>query len=280
MTTLVPTLDPEAAQVAEAKHLRLLTLLGELRPVVVALSGGVDSTFLFAAAVEARSDAVAAIGVSPSLATHELVDARAIAAQLGADLREVPTHELDDPRYAVNDGRRCFFCKTELYRRLLDATEDLPGRTVVDGTNASDLGDDRPGMRAAAEQGVRSPLLEVGLEKAEIRHLARVRGLPTWDKPEAACLASRLPVGTAVTRGRLGQVESGERLLRELGFRHVRVRHGDNEARIEVDPTDMARVLARRPEIIAGLRDVGYDRVTLDLAGYRRGGGTTGGGKG
>jgi uncharacterized protein len=262
-----------AARTAEDKYAALQDRLRELAPVVVALSGGVDSSFLLAAAVEVVGDrAVAAVGVSPSLAGDDLREARTFAVSLGVELREVVTHELDDPNYVLNAGDRCFFCKMELYQRILDSTGDVAGRTVVDGTNASDEVDDRPGMVAGRDLGVVSPLRDVGLEKPEIRWLSRERELPTWDKPEAACLASRLPVGVPVTAGALGRIERAERALKRLGLIQVRVRHQDGTARIETALDEMAIVLANRDAIVAELRGLGYDYITLDLAGYTRGG--------
>jgi uncharacterized protein len=256
-----------------AKYAALRARLEALSPVVVALSGGVDSSLLLAVAADALgARAHAAIGVSPSVDASEIDEARALAASLGVTLREVETAELDDPRYVVNAGDRCFFCKTELYSKLLAATEDIPLRTVVDGNHAGDVGADRPGMRANATLGIASPLQDVGLGKAEIRALSRALGLAQWDKPEAACLASRVPVGTAVTAGTLGRIGAAERVLKSLGFRHVRVRHEGHIARVEVSPSDMPRVVDERTAIVAGIRSVGYDYVTLDLGGYTKGG--------
>lgn len=256
-----------------AKYAALRARLEALSPVVVALSGGVDSSLLLAVAADVLGPrAYAAIGVSPSVDAAEIEEARALSGTLGVTLREVATSELDDPRYVVNAGDRCFFCKTELYTKLLVATADIPERKVVDGNHAGDVGDDRPGMRANGTLGIVSPLMDVGLVKADIRRLSRALGLPTWDKPEAACLASRLPVGTAVTAGTLGRVAAAERVLKSLGLRHVRVRHERHIARIEVALEDMPRVLEVRAAIVAGIRGVGYDYVTLDLGGYTKGG--------
>lgn len=259
---------------------RLGDRLRELSPVVVALSGGVDSCYLLAAAADALgANAHAAIGVSPSLGASELSDARRFAHSIGVTLLEVPTYEMSNAAYVANTGDRCFHCKTELYERLLEGTRGIAGRVIADGTNASDVSDDRPGMRAARELGVVSPLKDVGLTKADIRSLAKRRGLAVWDKPEAACLASRVPVGTAVTTGRLVQIERAEAALKGLGFRHVRVRHHDRLARIEVDASDMSRLAAAHAEAVAALEALGYDYVTLDLGGYKRGGRVSGHGQ-
>ncbi len=280
-STVSRALSAAEIAAAGAKYTALKARLAELAPVVVALSGGVDSSFLLAAAAEAVGpDAVTrepppvvgAIGVSASLAAAELAEATAFAERLGVPARRVATHELDVDGYVRNAGDRCFFCKTELYERIREATRDVPGATVVDGTNASDVGDDRPGMTAASNLDVRSPLREVGLTKREIRHLSREMTLSTWDKPEAACLASRIATGIPVTAERLGRVEAAEAVLKRIGVRHVRVRHHDRTARIEADPAEMSRILAAREEVVAELTRLGYDWVTLDLGGYRKGG--------
>lgn len=276
MSQLEPVRDEVLSPELRAKYDALCERLRELAPCVVALSGGVDSSFLLAAAQAAVGDrAVGAIGVSPSVDPEEIEEARAFARTLGVALREVPTYELDDPRYVVNAGDRCFFCKTELYSRILEATQDIAGRKVVDGNHAGDVGDDRPGMRANADLGIESPLMDAGLGKADIRALSRALGLPTWDKPEAACLASRIPVGKAVTAGTLGQIAAAERVLKDLGLRHVRVRHEGNIARVETDPAEMGRLLEHREAVVAGIRAVGYAYVTLDLSGYKKGGRAT-----
>jgi uncharacterized protein len=243
--------------------------------VLVGYSGGVDSTFLAAAALDAlgRDGTLAVLGRSPSVPGAQLAAARATAAALALPLLEVDTHELDDPRYAANPSTRCYYCKAELWSRLAPIARDR-GMTLVDGTNADDLADHRPGARAAAEHGVRSPLAECGLTKNSIRTLSAARGLPTWAQPSAPCLASRLPYGTAVTPARLAQVEAAEAALRRAGVNgDLRVRHHGDLARVELAPGHLDRWLApaARDQLVAAVREAGFARVALDLRGFRSG---------
>ena len=241
--------------------------------VMVAFSGGADSSLLLAAAVEALGDrAVAATGVSPSLAADELADARALAAELRARHLVVATHELDRAGYVANGADRCYFCKAELFD-LLAPVAAGEGLALAVGTNTDDLGDWRPGQRAAAERGVLTPLVAAGFSKADVREASRRIGLRTADKPAAACLASRIAYGVQVTPVRLSRVERAEAVVRSFGLAQVRVRDHGDLARVEVPVDGLARLVEpqARARLVARLRELGFAFVTLDLEGFRSG---------
>ncbi|HTW10781.1 MAG TPA: ATP-dependent sacrificial sulfur transferase LarE [Acidimicrobiales bacterium] len=251
---------------------RLRGVLARLERVVVAFSGGADSSFLAWVAhdVLGPGGAIAATAVSPSLAVDELADCRALAAEWGLNYLEVKTHELDRPEYVANGADRCWHCKDELMGQLVPIATARAARVVL-GVNVDDLSDHRPGQSAAMAGGAVFPLVDAGFTKADVRDASRRLGLRTWDKPAAACLASRIPYGTAVSLGNLGAVGRAEEGLRRLGFRALRVRHYGELARIEIPVDDLELALARRHEVVHAVRSAGYRYVTLDLEGLRSG---------
>ncbi len=260
------------ADPTDAKLEQLRALLRPLGSLLVCYSGGVDSAFVLA--VAATTPGLRAVGmtaVSPSLAPLEREDATAIAAAIGADHRFVESHEIERPGYVANGPDRCFHCKSELYdiARAKAAEWDLAA--IANGTNCDDLGDHRPGLDAAREAGVLSPLVACGFTKADVRAGAQRIGLTVWDKPAAACLSSRIPYGTSVTEERLGRIAGFEAELRAAGFRRVRVRFHEAVARLELDSADFPRALDQRDLLVAAGKRHGFTYVTLDLAGYRMG---------
>jgi uncharacterized protein len=256
----------------EHKLARLERALAELDRVVVAFSGGADSAFLAHTAqrVLGTERAHAVTAISPSLASDEESDCRALAAEWGLRWTPVATDELARAAYQRNDAERCYHCKTELMD-VVGPIAEGERATVVLGVNVDDLGDHRPGQRAASERGAAFPMVDAGLTKADIRALSRAAGLRTWDKPAAACLASRVPYGTPVTFRTLTAVDRAESALRRLGFRQLRVRHYDDLARIEVELAELPALVDRREEVVRAVRAAGYRYVTVDLEGFRSG---------
>ncbi len=262
----------ESVEARAEKLGALQNILRELESVVVAYSGGVDSTFVLKIAHDILGEnAVAVTVLSPSVPSDDLESAKSVARAIGVRHVILNTHEIEDPQYLENTPRRCYFCKTEMYTQLTAFARENNLRHCVDGLNEDDLTDRRPGRQAALEHGVRSPLAQAHLTKAEIRALSKEMGLPTWDKPAMACLSSRVPYGNPITRAALAQIDAAESFLRRLGIHQVRVRHHHAIARLEVEPEDMERVVAQRGEIVAHLKALGYTFVTLDLDGYHTG---------
>jgi len=264
----------EAPSALQRKQSALERILRDLGSVLVAYSGGVDSTFLAAAAHRTLGPrALAVTAASPTYPSSEVEEARSIARSLGLRHLVIETDELENPAFVRNDRSRCYYCKGELFAKLWDIARQEGLAAVADGSNADDVEDYRPGRQAGVELSVRSPLLEAGLTKLEIRELSRQWGLPTWKKPSFACLSSRFPYGTSITLDALERIERAEEYLKSLGLGQLRVRHHDPIARIEVEPESFGLFLDPevRRRVVRHLRDLGYSYVTLDLEGYRTG---------
>jgi uncharacterized protein len=275
MNSLVRIHAAEQSQLStDGKELLLLKQLAEFPSVIIALSGGADSAYLAWAAHRALGDqALSVTALSPSYSAHDRAVVEEFVHKLGVRHEFIETHEMENPKYRANAADRCYFCKDELFTVLDVMAQERSVAAVAYGVNADDTLDFRPGHRAATEHRVLAPLLDAGLHKAEIRQLSQRAGLPTWDRPASACLASRLPYGTEVTPERLALVERGEAALRDLGFRQFRVRLHEKLARVEIAPEEMPRAMS--PEMAASisarLKAAGFTFVALDLEGYRQG---------
>lgn len=256
----------------QEKDQRLGEILRELDQVMVAFSGGVDSTFVLKRAHQELGDRVlAVVAASETFPTREFNAAVRIAEEMGVRLHKTEVKEFENENFVANTPDRCYYCKTGLYSHMQSLARELGYKYILDGSNMDDLGDYRPGLKAKTEQGVRSLLQEAGFYKEEIRKLSKELGLPTWNKPSFACLSSRIPYGTRIDRHKIDQLDAAEDFLFELGLYQVRVRHHDKIARIEVIPDDIPKVLDRRDEIHRKFIELGFNYVTLDLQGYRTG---------
>ena len=262
-------------QQLQSKHTQLRTILRDMGSVAIGFSGGVDSTLLIRVATEVLGDkALAVIGRSETYPTREFEEAIQLAESFGSRYRIVNTEETDNLKFKENPPDRCYFCKTELFGKLQTIADEEGIRWIADGTIFDDLGDFRPGMKAKSEHSVRSPLLEAGFSKADVRALAFELNIPTWDKPSFACLSSRFPYGQGITKENLTKVDAAETFMRDLGFRFFRVRHHDDRtARLEIGPQEFQRLFdaSLRDRIVGRMKELGFVYVTLDLQGFRSG---------